>query len=252
MGIDLLLSLRCDIGGGSHVNEDLILVSGEKFRDSTDEFPAAVQHNGRFVAAIADGMGGHHSGESTSEMALDLFDDYIVNLPEGLSDKDFRSQLDHGINKIHQALSKSHTNPECCGMGTALVSWLTYNNRIYLVNAGDNRAYRLRNGILCQLTTDHTLQNKDHDHALPPNIIHHCPGGGGEYAFADIMELTEKVFEEDVFLLCSDGLYDAMSEEEIESLLCGPCHASTLIDAAKAKGSQDDISAIVITIKKME
>ena len=250
MEYELQISLACDIGCFRTINEDMILISGEKYRNSSDDFSTVIQNNGRFVAAVADGMGGHNAGEIASEMALNHFDDFIVNLYGNLSDNDFRFKLDDEIKEIHRVLTKhGYANSACNGMGTTLVSLLTYENRIYLVNAGDSRAYRMRNGILYQLTTDHSVQNKNNDYTLPSNMIYNCLGGGGDSAFADVTELTGKVFENDMFLLCSDGLYDELSEEEIEAHLRNFSSASSLVNAAKAKGGHDNISAIVITIK---
>lgn len=251
MVIELEISVKCDTGCVRATNEDMILVSGEKYRDSSDSFGSVIQQNGRFVAAVADGMGGHNAGEIASEIALTNFDDFILNMPIGLSDNDFRNILDNEIKKIHNSLNVyGQTHQGCLGMGTTLTAWLTYENRIYLINAGDSRGYRLRNGILCQLTTDHSVQNKNNDYTLPSNMIYNCLGGNGETAFADITDLTEKIFDGDVFLLCSDGLCDVMSEEEIEENLINCCQSASLVDAAKTKGGYDNISAIVLTIKK--
>lgn len=253
MKVELSVSLTCDIGCVRTINEDMILISGEKYRDTCDDFSTIICNNGRFVAAVADGMGGHNAGEIASEMALDCFDNFIVNLYDNLNDKDFRYKLDSEIKEIHRGLTmQGNTNSNYYGMGTTLVSLLTFGNRFYLLNVGDSRAYRFRNGILCQITTDHSVRNKNKDYTLPSNMIYNCLGGGGENAFADVIELTGKVFENDVFLLCSDGLYDELSEEEIETTLKNFCNASSLVNFAKAKGGHDNISAIVITIKKCD
>lgn len=251
MELDIRLSLVCDIGCTRPINEDMILISGETYRDCKDVFSTIIQDRGRFVAAVADGMGGHNAGEVASRMALDLFDNFIISLPPDYSDNDFRNKIDDTIKRLHNNLNLyGQKHPDCHGLGTTLVSWLTYENRIYIVNVGDSRLYRYRNGILTQLTTDHSEQNKYHDFSLPSNIIYNCLGGGGESAFADVMEITNKVFEDDVFLLCSDGLYDFLSEDEIEKILFETCDASSLVDAAKTKGGDDNISAIIITIRK--
>lgn len=250
MELELKVSLRCDVGCVRKTNEDMILVSGERYRDSIDEFSTAVQSEGKFVAAVADGMGGHNAGEVASEMALRLFDDFIVNLSSHLSDNDFRREIDGEIKRIHRHLT-NHGNlyPECKGMGTTLVAWMTYGNRIYIIHAGDSRVYRLRNGILCLLTEDHSMQNRHHDFTIPSNVIYNCLGGGGNSVFCDIVEITTKVYEGDVFLLCSDGLHGMLEEENIEIELRNHCNASSLVDAAKARGGNDNVSVIVLTIK---
>ena len=250
MKLELTLSLRCDIGCVRKTNEDMVLVSGETYRDGHDDFSTVVQDGGRFVAAVADGMGGHNAGEVASEKALKIFDNFIVALPPHLSDNDFRREIDDEIKRIHDHL-KTHgdIHPECKGMGTTIVAWLTYEERIYIINVGDSRVYRLRNGILCQLTEDHSMQNRFQDFSIPSNIIYNCLGGGGCRVFCDIMEITSKVYEGVVFLLCSDGLYDMLEEEEIEMELRNNCNANFLVDAARARGGNDNVSVIVLTTK---
>lgn len=253
MELELHISLHCDIGCIRTNNEDMILLSGETYRDIHDEFSTSVQINGRFVAAVADGMGGHNAGEVASELALNCFDDFIVNLPSGLSDKDFRYKIDEAIKIIHQNINKyGYEHPECKGLGTTLVALLTYEDRIYVINAGDSRIYRLRNGMLCQLTTDHSERNRKNDSTIPSNLIYNCLGGGGVSAFADIKELTTKVFENDTYLLCSDGLSDMLSDDDIEYGLNTSPNASALVALAKSKGGMDNVSAIIIKIEKID
>ena len=96
MKLSIRISLNSDVGCIRMNNEDIILVSGETYRDSSDEFVVSVDEQGRFVAALADGMGGHNAGEIASEMAVKAFDSFIINLPENLSDHDFRNLLEIG------------------------------------------------------------------------------------------------------------------------------------------------------------
>ncbi len=216
MEFDINISLACDIGCIRSNNEDMILISGETYRDMEDEFTVSIRNNGRFVAAIADGMGGHNAGEIASEIALKSFDDFIIGLPDGLSDPDFRRMLDDEIIKIHQYLNRYGLEHAACnGMGTTLVVWSSFGNRIYIINSGDSRLYRYRNGFLSLLTTDHSEQNRKGDLTIPSNQIYNCLGGGGNHAFADVLEITTKVFEDDVFILCSDGLSVTITDDEI-------------------------------------
>lgn len=251
MELEINISLACDIGCVRSNNEDMILISGEYYRDMNDEFSLSVNNNGRFVAAIADGMGGHNAGEIASEIALKSFDDFIINLPEGLSDTDFRRMMDNEIIRIHQSLNQyGLTNAGCMGLGTTLVGWLTYDNKVYIINSGDSRLYRYRNGMLLQLTTDHSEQNRKGDLSIPSNQIYNCLGGGGSNAFIDVLEITTKVFDDDVFLLCSDGLSDILSDEEIELGLFEGSDAISLVRKVKAKNCNDNVSIVLISVKK--
>lgn len=251
MEFDINISLASDIGSNRSNNEDMILISGDTYRDIADAFTISIKDTGRFVAAVADGMGGHNAGEIASEIALKSFDNFIIGLPEGLSDADFRRLLDDEIIRIHQYLNRyGQENAGCDGMGTTLVTWLTYCNRIYIINSGDSRLYRYRNGFLCQLTTDHSERNRTGDSTIPPNQIYNCLGGGGSHAFADIMEITTKVFEDDAFLLCSDGLSDILNDDEIEVALSEKADARDLVSKVKAKGGNDNVSIVIIKVKR--
>ncbi len=252
MELSLKIALNSDVGCVRTNNEDMILVSGETYRNCDAVFSTSVQTCGRFVAAVADGMGGHNAGEVASELALNYFDDFIVGLPSGLSDKDFRYKIDEAIKRIHRNINEyGLTHPGCAGLGTTLVAWLTCEDRIYVINVGDSRVYRLRNGMLCRLTTDHSEQNRNNDSTIPSNLIYNCLGGGGEYAFADIKELSPKVFENDAYLLCSDGLSDMLSDDDIENSLNTSGDVSALVALAKFKGGKDNISAIIVKIEKI-
>lgn len=253
MELRLSISLNCNIGRVRSNNEDMILVSGETYRNESTNFTISIQSGGRFVAAVADGMGGHNAGEIASEIVLNAFDDFIVNLPKALSDRDFKHEVDNEIKKLHSYLiNYGETNAGCLGLGTTLAVWMTYENKVYILNAGDSRIYRLRNGILCQLSTDHSERNRANDHTLPSNLIYNCLGGGGQTAFVDIADISNKIFEEDIFMLCSDGVSDMLTEDDIESLLVKYGDADVVVEKAKQAGGIDNISVIVLKIDKID
>lgn len=253
MKLNIRVSLNSDVGCIRSNNEDIILILGETYRDCSDDFVVSVNDKGRFVAALADGMGGHNAGEIASEMAVKAFDSFIINLPENLSDHDFRNLVDNEIKEIHnQLINYGFSDPEASGLGTTLIAFVTCENRIYLINVGDSRIYRFRNGILCQLTRDHSEQNRQNDSSLPSNLIYNCLGGGGESAFADVMEITGKVYENDTFMLCSDGLSDMVSEEDMELTMNESFSARNLVKKAKSNGVKDNVSVLLLKINSID
>lgn len=253
MKLNIRVSLNSDVGCIRSNNEDIILILGETYRDCSDDFVVSVNDKGRFVAALADGMGGHNAGEIASEMAVKAFDSFIINLPENLSDHDFRNLVDNEIKEIHnQLINYGFSDPEASGLGTTLIAFVTCENRIYLINVGDSRIYRFRNGILCQLTRDHSEQNRQNDSSLPSNLIYNCLGGGGESAFADVMEITGKVYENDTFMLCSDGLSDMVSEEDMELTMNESFSARNLVKKAKSNGGKDNVSVLLLKINSID
>jgi protein phosphatase len=134
-------------------------------------------------------------------------------------------------------------------MGTTLVAIAYYDGEFYSLNCGDSRLYRYRNGELKQLSTDHSLSNlrgeKQHS-----NIITNCIGGGCTSSYVDIVEMTQDILDEDTYLLCSDGLSDMISDEQIMKMLENGADADALCEEAIAYGGYDNVSACVIRVKK--
>ena len=133
-------------------------------------------------------------------------------------------------------------------MGTTLVGLAYYCGHFYSLNCGDSRLYRLRNGSLKQLTTDHSLNNMlgSSKHS---SIITNCIGGGNNHSYMDIVKMTDDVQYSDVYLLCSDGLSDMLDDQQIEVLLKSGGDADALCQAAIEAGGFDNVSACVIEVK---
>ena len=133
-------------------------------------------------------------------------------------------------------------------MGTTLVAIALYEGRFYWMNCGDSRLYRLHEGKLQQLSTDHSLSNltgeKSHSH-----IITNCIGGGCKSSYIDIVECSDQVASGDTFLLCSDGLSDMLDDATIERLLNDGSDANGLCRAAEAAGGFDNVSVALIHVE---
>jgi protein phosphatase len=144
--------------------------------------------------------------------------------------------------------AKGKEDPIYRGMGTTLVAMLYYSGQYYWINCGDSRLYRLHQGELLQLTTDHSLSNvlglKTHS-----SMIVNCIGGGTTDSFIDMTNITAEVEAGDTFMLCSDGLTDMLSDKAISELLEGKADANNLCSAAIEAGGIDNVSCCVISIK---
>lgn len=257
MELKCRFSVVSDVGCVRTNNEDMAVVNGEFYRDTTDEGQFSIDEQGRMLVAIADGMGGHNAGEVASDYVLHELDEFLVSLPEAMSEKDLRCAIDVWVQQTHSNLvQQGFDYPERDGMGTTLVGLFTYESRIFLMNVGDSRLYRWRGEILRQLTTDHSLRNQQHDETLPGNVIVNCFGAHGDTIYMDLEDITDRVFNEDCFLLCSDGLSDMLTDDEIEAILLqhsGDGHsvmptAMALVDAAKRAGGKDNISVLMLDI----
>jgi len=132
-------------------------------------------------------------------------------------------------------------------MGTTFVGMFSYEERIYMVNIGDSRLYRYRGGILKQLSSDHSMRELTGDMTTPSNVIYNSLGAGTS-AFADFTELTGQLLDEDLFLICSDGLSDMLTDDQIEEVLHQEPTAINLIEAAKAAGGRDNVSVVLLRV----
>ena len=156
------LSAASRVGNVRSNNEDMILAYDRFIRSDAYETTLAPESLDRFMVAVADGMGGHNAGEVASEMVLQNLKFYIKDLPKGLSSGAMEEAMNAWLQSIHQTVNaRGRSNKTMSEMGTTLVGLLYYGNRYFWLNCGDSRLYRLRNGQLQQLTTDHSLVNAD-------------------------------------------------------------------------------------------
>ena len=141
-----------------HDNEDMILVGSQFIRN--DEYCTHIElgDKDRFMMAVADGMGGHKSGDVASSDTLHNLQFFFSDLPVGLDAGAFNEAIVEWHDSINMILdSKGKADEQYKGMGTTLVALAYYEGDFYSLNCGDSRLYRLRDDVLTQLTTDHSL-----------------------------------------------------------------------------------------------
>jgi len=218
------------------------------------------------VFAVADGVGGLNSGEVASRKAMAGIEAFITANPfsnaEGLEEEYrenwLRSYFQRCLQKINADIVKEAlSNPALSKMATTLVLCLFERDSVYIVNMGDSRAYILRDGVLSQLTEDHTYVNKlvnagtltrsEARKHPQKNIITKALGSAGN---------TEPDFfrydmhEGDRILLCTDGLHGELTDDEIAEILRKKNNLNTickmLVDAANDCGGHDNITVICI------
>ena len=189
-------------------NEDAVLVSHEIVRDMNLNTSAFLAPDGKYIVAVCDGMGGCNAGEVASKDAAEQLGRRVESLPAGLTMEGLRHLMDEWIQDEHAYLLYSGTeDPETEGMGTTLVGMLYYEGHVCWLNCGDSRLYRLRRGILRQVSTDHSLIRMTHN-SSDAHVIVNCLGAGADDVFLDFVDVTKEVKAGDIFLLCSDGLTD--------------------------------------------
>jgi protein phosphatase len=222
------------------------------------------------LLVLADGMGGYNAGEVASGIAvatvLDTARREWKTLPKGETDKD--SKYSYEALMLRDAVETAHTTiyqvaqsqPQTAGMGTTIVTCLFHDDRMSIAYVGDSRLYRLRDGQYEQVTRDHSLLEElvAHGHysreeasrIVRKNIVTRALGVEQEVK-VDIIEQVVK--PNDIFLLCSDGLSDMLSDEEQKNILMScldnlPEAAKKLVEEANLKGGRDNISVVLARI----
>ena len=243
-----------DVGCRRAGNEDMALAAGKLVRDASWSGSLAFGADTHAAFAVADGMGGHEGGDIASEIALRSLAEYARTIPAGLDGDGLILSLKSWAsvtNRVLLAAAASH--PRLAEMGTTLTGLLAYEGRVATVHVGDSRLYRFRGGVLKQLTTDHSERELTGDPDVPSHLIYNFLGNDGPF-FADVALWQGQVLPGDVFLLCSDGLSDMLSDEEISEVLEADAGspADGLVRRAKEAGGKDNITVLILHIAHEE
>ena len=234
-----------DIGCSRTNNEDMMSVGGILLRDASLELPVEIddESDSYFYILVSDGMGGHEKGEEASELLLKCISDSFMN--GRISPEDAEENLRKLVYEVSCTLNMRgiEENQERI-LGCTLTGVIWIGARTYLVNAGDSRTYRLRSGILKQLTTDDTERGITGDENASKLLLNAI--GGGSHGRLTVEDITDRIMEGDTILVCSDGLTDMVDDEGIEEILCSNERpAVSLVETANRNGGADNISVIV-------
>lgn len=247
----LNINAVCDVGLLRQQNQDMILVGDEYFRDTRSDYLIQIsQDSVPFIVAVSDGMGGHNAGEVASEVVLHNTSRHIMQLPKGFTFEKLKENISLLYMNIHNLLlSEGRKDSAMRGMGATLVAILLYDLRFYLINIGDSRCYRLRNGILRLLSKDHSFAeisggSRKDSHLLINSV------GGGDSVFVDFIDITHQISNGDYLILCSDGLTDMLPDEVIESVLDQNINIENLLIEAKRAGGKDNISVVIMRVEE--
>jgi PPM family protein phosphatase len=212
-----------------------------------------------YLLAVADGLGGQASGEVASKIALVEMEEYLkVHLKEE-SGTEALPQAISAANKEIYLLSQENT--EYRGMGSTLVTALICGDKALIANVGDSRAYLIKDEIK-QITRDHSLVQEMVDsnvitreqarHDLQKNIVTRTLGTGSDVQ-ADLFEVS---LSGGTLMLCSDGLPDALKDDQIMAIIKNSENIESacnqLIDQAKEEGGRDNITLILARLEEDE
>jgi serine/threonine protein phosphatase PrpC len=224
--------------------------TGRKRRRNEDSYVVAPP-----LFAVADGMGGAQAGEVASKLAAAALEDTdpgTVSGPEKVT-----SLIQEANRRVYE---RAHNDPSTSGMGTTMTVALVEGDEVTIGHVGDSRAYVVRNGQLEQLTEDHSLVNEllksgklsREEAEMHPqrSVITRAVGTDPD---VDVDAFTVSTGEGDVFLLCSDGLTDMVTDESILEIV--EKHrddldraTKSLVSAANRGGGEDNITVIAFAI----
>lgn len=204
---------------------------------------------------VADGVGGHAAGEVASATAAYIVSARALAHPLGDPAETLREAL--ALAQQQVALGAQAAGRH--GMATTLTAMLCDGHRVALLHLGDSRAYVLRGGVLTQVSHDHTVvQQLVDEGTLLPEEAHGHPWrhvvtrslGGNPAELGDLTWL--ELVPGDRVLLCSDGLSDLVSDEQLSQVLLAHGHDETavdaLVEAALAAGGRDNVTCLVATV----
>ncbi|TMC19708.1 MAG: Stp1/IreP family PP2C-type Ser/Thr phosphatase [Chloroflexi bacterium] len=251
----------------------------KKNEDSVHQFITDEGDRGLFI--VADGMGAHKAGEVASKLAVETIREAIdhllqplpneetrsqktIALPETSLSKAIENQLAAAINQANKVIvDYGEQNTDAEGLGCTVVAALIHNDQAYIGNVGDSRMYLLRDGILTQITEDHSLVAKlVKSKQIKPDDVYTHPGRfriyrsvGGTHEPVEIDIYHQTLRSGDTLLLCSDGLWEMVRDrdllKELRKKISPKTICDRLIDLANANGGADDISAIVIRVNAL-
>lgn len=232
------------------MNYGTISITG-KVRDKNEDNYLVLDKNELHIIAVADGMGGHKAGDVASSTAIKIIKEYEFdsnNLVTGI-----RECINIINNKI---IEKSNNNSEYRGMGTTLTLGVIKDNHLLVGHIGDSRAYIYHNKSLEQVTTDHSyvadllqkgaITKEEAKNHPKKNLLLRALGLEEEIKL-DIIEC--ELVTDDIVLLCSDGLTNMNTNEQIKEVLSKDLklqeQAELLSDKANAAGGYDNITAVL-------
>ncbi|GAB2865535.1 Stp1/IreP family PP2C-type Ser/Thr phosphatase [Streptomyces deserti] len=212
------------------------------------------------LLAIADGMGGAAAGEVASSEAIST----IVALDDDIPGSDILTSLGTAVQRANDQLrAMVEEDPQLEGMGTTLTALLWTGQRLGLVHVGDSRAYLLRDGVLTQITQDHTWVQRLVDEGRiteeeatthPQRSLLMRALGSGDHVEPDLS--IREVRAGDRYLICSDGLSGVVSHQTLEDTLAsyqGPQETvQNLIELALRGGGPDNITVIVADVLDLD
>lgn len=245
------------------VNEDHILIA--RFVKNCGRIWLTLNTEDDFLSgygillAVADGVGGEAGGEVASRLALTTIERHFYGVEKTGRDLDgFGEVIQSAAMCANDAiLSLATSRPELAGMGSTLTGICLTSQGYLVFNAGDSRVYRYRNGVM-PLTSDDSVTGlmvntgqMTHDEAKTSPLRHTLTNCLGQASFRLRIAQGREMREGDLFLICSDGVHDFVTENELDEVIAEGRSLDTImtgiVEKAIKHGGQDNISAILVS-----
>lgn len=235
-----------------------------------NEDSVLVPEDGIAIAVVSDGMGGHAAGDVASRLTVETIAEYYGNTGEYTAPtfplrlpplEAERNRMTTAIKLANSRIFEvSQNEADKKGMGCTVDAIYFAYGRFYIGHVGDSRVYRIRDGQMRQLTEDHSLLNDyrrmkemagEPMESVPGNVVVRALGLA-ERVYVDIV--ADECAAGDTFLLCSDGLNDMLTDEQILEVATRPFDrldqpAQRLVDAANEAGGKDNITALLCQVE---
>ncbi len=246
--VDTLVGAKTDLGCVRENNED-------KFEFFQPEDEDVLATKGSFYG-VADGMGGHAAGQIASELALKTTIKAYYADSSPIVEESLRASIQQANGLIYDA---ARAISERNGMGTTITALVVRGEEAYIAQVGDSRCYRLRGNRIEQLTDDHSWVNEQvkrgaltaEEAEMSPfkNVITRSIGNAPS---VDVDIFIEELEEGDQFLLCSDGLSNEVTPDEMRDAMkrSAPSQAAwDLVDLALQRGGRDNCTVLILKIR---
>lgn len=212
---------------------------------------------------VADGMGGHAAGEVASRMAVEEFAARFnaeCALFASASDSDYSSLCKVVLTDVNYMVWEAAKAPGQIGMGTTFTAAVLRAQKLFVCHVGDSRAYLLREGVLSQVTKDHSwvedavdagILTREEARIHPNSNVITRAIGLDEIVQVDLV--VEELNPGDTLMMCSDGLNSMVSDDEIEMIMCqNPIGVAVdiLVDTANDKGGRDNITVLGLFVSQ--
>lgn len=229
-------------------------------RDNNQDAYAVGEFSDEVVwSVVCDGMGGAAGGNIASALAVKVISDKInASYRDKMRDASIKNMLDSALTAANiEVYDFAEAQPDLQGMGTTVVCAIVRDNQAYIAHAGDSRAYVINNGCVKQVTTDHSMvqdllsrgkiTSEEAENHPNKNIITRAVGVDKSIEIDfDQLDLEDN----DVLLLCTDGLSNYVSNDEMVEIMSDGKYyafADRLVTKANSNGGGDNITVVIIS-----